>query len=167
MRTLNYLLEDDSKNKKSLHQFDFIREFIPPNVKHRVFWSLKIDIENTSKNMKTILEDHWYQRSQCIGWIILENISWWTHQLIDIRRRLQTFTVSNVHILKVCTIWFQVSCNILLWCICMLVYIWWTRKVVCGYTWKYIPYEITRIRLLVYVHWDITTQRPLYFNGSG
>ena len=64
---------------------------------------------------------------------------------------------TNVYILKLCIRWIQVSCNCLWWLLCILVYIWGTRKVVFGYTWNEVPCEPSSIRTLVYLHFYLPT----------
>ena len=54
-----YFLEDAANNKERVHQLDFIGEFLQSNVKHGVFWSWTVDMDNTYQNMPTILKDHW------------------------------------------------------------------------------------------------------------
>ena len=58
MRDIKHFLEYTSNNISRLHQLDCIGEFLQANVKHRVFGSWTVDMENTSQNVETILEDH-------------------------------------------------------------------------------------------------------------
>ena len=58
MSTINYFLTDFPNQKPKVHQLDFIGAFIQANVKQRVFVSWSADMENTSHNIPTILEEH-------------------------------------------------------------------------------------------------------------
>ena len=93
-------------------------------------------MDNTSQNIPSILEYHWYWRSQWTEWLIMESYVMMNSKISDIWSRIQTVTVSNVYKIQVCTIWIQVSCVIFCWWLCILVHIWGTNKLVCGYTFK-------------------------------
>ena len=56
--TLKYFLEDDSNHKARVHQLGFIGSFLQANVRYIFLWICIADIETTSHNIGTILEDH-------------------------------------------------------------------------------------------------------------
>ena len=56
--SIKYFLADAAKHKSRVHQFYFIGSFLQANVKHRVLWSWKVDMENTYQIMPTILGYH-------------------------------------------------------------------------------------------------------------
>ena len=68
MSTMKYFLADDDNNKSRLHQLDLIGSFLQANGKHIFFWSWKVDMDNTSQSMPTILEDHWGEINKYMEW---------------------------------------------------------------------------------------------------
>ena len=57
MRTLKYLLADETKNKARVHQFNFVGAFLQAKVKNRVFFNLDIRYTDYFQNIQSTLEE--------------------------------------------------------------------------------------------------------------
>ena len=151
MRNLNHFLVDYALHKSWVHQLYFIGSFLQANVKHRSF--LKLDSRyvgyfpeyanyvgrplgiNTS--MYVMTDSGKFFADVLTNWLIYEvGFNQYKCQMDLYYKYSQR--------------WSQVSWVILCWWLCIFLYIWETRKVVCGYTCKYSPYEIPSICALVY-----------------
>ena len=148
---IRYFLENSAKHKAIVQQLDFIREFIQDNVNIELLWSWKVDMENTSQNMQTILEGHWVWRSQCMEWTILEiyflmnsPVGWYMNQASNSQG-------SSVCILQVCNICIQVSCVILSWWLCW----WYTYEELVKWFVDTLG-KILHAKFLGYTHWLVS-----------